>query len=482
MVLFARMAWFACLLLCVTNSQALAQASASTAASSEATQPKTQSIGDALKKQNGQPIHILYLHGIGALGGNDSAVLRRHICEYLDKTEPDDGCTYVEPVYTAQHPKREYADMGQFSADVPPPAWTYLGKPIWQPKEYTQEQNKAAWLASRPYVDHWVLNRKHSPPVLVEEINWWPLVLLPKCRNIMAGEASLAGPSNLYLDICAGLMDKQLRKLVRTEKLDPSTYSFLSPASVSALKSLPIPSARLNRGLKEGILDWGLSDAAMAIGPMHELLVEAIQQLLVKTVRYSGEELPLGVMSTDVYRNKPQYIIVSHSLGSYLVFSALNQTKKDLPDRLTSEEAKRRASDFLYILYETSNVFFLANQVSLLELASLGNTDLRAKDSALFSNWIRAHYGGGNPNQPQIVAWSDPSDLLTWYVPPIDCVHVVNIPIKNAIHWFWLFEGPLSAHDNYAKKNKVIRAAISQNYAAPAQGPCTLPELAGNTP
>jgi hypothetical protein len=33
--------------------------------------------------------------------------------------------------------------------------------------------------------------------------------------------------------------------------------------------------------------------------------------------------------------------------------------------------------------------------------------------------------------QPQIVAWSDPNDLLSWEVPPVEGVHVVDIPVHN---------------------------------------------------
>ena len=42
----------------------------------------------------------------------------------------------------------------------------------------------------------------------------------------------------------------------------------------------------------------------------------------------------------------------------------------------------------------------------------------------------------------QVVAWSDPSDVLTWRVPNIGNVDVVNLYVQNAPHWFWLFESP----------------------------------------
>jgi hypothetical protein len=68
----------------------------------------------------------------------------------------------------------------------------------------------------------------------------------------------------------------------------------------------------------------------------------------------------------------------------------------------------------------------------------------------------------------QIVAWSDPNDLLTWYLGEDferwqangNGVHVVNRLVKNAPHWFWAVEGPTSAHDNYAKNSEVIRELL----------------------
>ena len=33
---------------------------------------------------------------------------------------------------------------------------------------------------------------------------------------------------------------------------------------------------------------------------------------------------------------------------------------------------------------------------------------------------------------PQIIAWSDPNDLLSWEVPQIDGVRVVNISVRNS--------------------------------------------------
>lgn len=314
------------------------------------------------------------------------------------------------------------------------------------------------WQASRPFVDHYVLERNNAPPVLVDEINWWPLVLLPKCRNIMVNEAFLAGPNTQYLDICSGIKDKY-------SQIDPPTYAFIDQDFARKLEAKASPSASLNHDLKSSILDWGLSDATLAVGPLHSLLVEAIQQLLIKSAEF-GDSGPYR-RKTQQSTEKPEYIFVSHSLGSYLIFSALSGNLVSagaaaaLPEMNSQDSVQYRGTVFSYILQHTLQAYFFANQVALLEFASLGNTGAADASGNLFQNWIQLRKDGSQ-SRPQVVAWSDPSDLLSWWVPQIEGVSVQNIPIKNASHWFGLIERPLAAHDNYAKNKCVLRAIFKQ--------------------
>jgi hypothetical protein len=57
----------------------------------------------------------------------------------------------------------------------------------------------------------------------------------------------------------------------------------------------------------------------------------------------------------------------------------------------------------------------------------------------------------------QVVAWSDPSDIITWRVPRIGDIDVVNLYVQNAPHWFWLFESPSKAHGDYAENKAVLK-------------------------
>jgi RecA/RadA recombinase len=60
-------------------------------------------------------------------------------------------------------------------------------------------------------------------------------------------------------------------------------------------------------------------------------------------------------------------VIVSHSLGSYLIFSALDMNQ--VADKATTVEQTR--SELQEILKRTSLVVFFANQLRAMELAAL---------------------------------------------------------------------------------------------------------------
>jgi hypothetical protein len=62
------------------------------------------------------------------------------------------------------------------------------------------------WNASAPFVDHWEFLRKDTAPTIyLDEINWWPLVFAVKCRQIVAQDAELVGPSDALIKKCSSL-------------------------------------------------------------------------------------------------------------------------------------------------------------------------------------------------------------------------------------------------------------------------------------
>jgi hypothetical protein len=129
-----------------------------------------------------------------------------------------------------------------------------------------------------------------------------------------------------------------------------------------------------------------------------------------------------------------------------------------------------------YILERTSLVYFFANQVPLLELANMEGSNAvgsvpHDNDETLSTqlmNWknLRLTFGKGSDGTEasaarprQIVALSDPSDLLSWRVPGIEGLVIANLYVHNT-WWHWLIASPTAAHGNYDKNKSVLRIML----------------------
>jgi hypothetical protein len=353
-------------------------------------------------------------------------------------------------VYAGEPDGTEYADQDEFALNTPPPPLKYLGQEVWR-KDHSADSSEE-WNAAAPFVVHWKLTRYHSAPTIyVDEINWWPLVFSLKCRQIVESDAGLMGPSADRIKLCSTL------KRDTNEKGRFISYAWIPTEDAPRLQALAHRGALVNRRLKNGILDWGFTDAVLALGPLRTYLLDGIRQLILKSVAIS----PIGIRGGDATPGDDQeYVIVSHSLGSYLIFAALDRH----PAGKEGVPAGEKGDEFEEILKRTSLVYFFANQLRLLELASLDG----ASDKNLVTHledWgrLRCEYLNPSPGPPQpcarpkIIALNDPSDLLTWTVPEqIASVEVQNVLVKNTRHWFWLIASPTRAHNDYAKNKSAV--------------------------
>jgi hypothetical protein len=415
---------------------------------------QVSSIGESLGNAKQHPLHIIYVHGIGATGAGDSQTFQRHICAFLK------GCRVPKQLVPVG---RDYADSGVYDSAAQPPSFIYMGNPVWTKQE--------EWRASAPFVDHYVLQRT-GDPVVVDEINWWPLVFPLKCNAIMAEEARLAGPNKTYLDLCS----QSEQDTAHPGRF--KSFAWIKPEDAKVMESIRPKGALLNRGLKTSLLDWGFSDAMMAVGSMHDIFREGMRQLLVKSARFHADgsktdewEQPYkGTQGVD-----REFIVVSHSLGSYLVFSTLNVERQDVsprtaPSQSSSDEATEREDAAAeYILQRTSLVYFFANQIPLLELANVEETRTAVALSKRIRKWrdLRENFGREHTGEneapvkpPQLIAWSDPSDLLTWCIPEMKPLKIVNLYVRNT-WWHWLIANPGTAHANYASNKNVLRMMMN---------------------
>ncbi|HTW46555.1 MAG TPA: hypothetical protein VMD92_01330 [Acidobacteriaceae bacterium] len=445
----------------------------------------TQSIGDAVRlaEQSAAShiaprvagtappaaIHILYVHGINQIGPGDSAMLRASICRYLHACEVHDtGRIYAE---------------GPFAIGAPPPSLAYMNVPIWT----TSEQ----WSASAPFIERYEISSGGHAPILVDELNWYPIVYPIKCRWLIARDAALTGPDDAQIKVCEAAP--------QGTQADPAhpgrflQYQWIANQEGDELEKIHRRATFLNRDMKNGLMDWGFGDAVMALGDVQQLLTVGIRELLDASLTASGVDLHI-TQATD---SGPEAFFVTHSLGSYLSLTALDAdwlgpAASALPQFAITPEEKSGAD---YFSAHTAGFYFLANQVGLLELANIAplsptgdppQTSAPAEpvtgpcpapgtqapspatpkpDSIEHWQALRQQYLARHAltvKGPQIVAWNDPDDLLTWRVPCLASVRVVNLRVRNAgfkIPPFFVW--PLGAHDNYAENRKVFRVIFS---------------------
>ena len=402
------------------------------------------SLGDSLRNSAGKEIHIFYIHGIGSYGpkDRDSRALRKSICDYLKDCVVPGGTPIGQ---------WDYADQDEFQVDAPVPKLEYMDEQVWKSQE--------EWHAAAPYAVHFKIARSNGTNLYVDELNWWPLTFSLKCRQMVASDATFVAPSKQLIDTCSTREpDSGVAQRFKS-------YDWLSKEEAARLGQSPPRGARVNRQLKTGLMDWAFPDAVMALGPLRTYVLDGIRELILKSLRDSP-----GAANANPNQVRPdqEFVIVSHSLGSYLIFSALDINQ--VPGQTSTNEELR--SELTEILKRTSLVVFFANQLRLLELSSLDGPTERNIATHL-QDWgkARCDYLKSLPEAPQecktplIIALNDPSDLLTWTVPPLGDIHVVNYSVKNSTRWLWLIENPTKAHNNYATDKRAIKEMLSTSNA-----------------
>lgn len=449
------------------------------------------SIGDALNAPDHHPVHILYVHGIDQVGAGDSALLRTSVCKKLNLCAAGDW----------KNAGVEFADKGEFADGAPPPALMYLGSPVWN--------NQEEWHAAAPFVVHWEIHlRRHAALLILDEINWWPAVLALKCRHIVASEAYLAGPDRNLINVCSEQASQEPDGLGRF-------FPWIPAEDAEKLAAVQPRGALVNRKLKASLVDWGLSDVLLTTGPMSGILRDGIRQLMAKSAAFdpnaaggAGAGDAPGSYNWRAQLNSgakldQEFVGVTHSLGGYLLFNVLTTENADATDpQLAAAEAQRAAAEnsaIEYIFGRMSLVYLLANQLEMLEITNLEEgpanlpaafnsrglaappppppTNPAANFRSLVDHWqdLQTEFQAAlDPNDAaarrklQVVAWSDPSDGLTWRVPRIGNVDVVNLYAQNAPHWFWLFESPSKAHSDYAENKDILRVMFNDTAASAA--------------
>lgn len=353
-------------------------------------------------------VHIIYVHGMRAIDSGASAPLAKLLRDRLGFQNED-------------APPRDYLAPG----DLRP--LTYMEQPIWK--------SEADVRASRPFVDHYRLTRSDGALILIDEVNWWPLLFPLKCKFLLVPEHDLSGDDLEHLAYCG---------------LDPQKahYDWLSAEDRAELARRPLGghAALLNRSLKQKIMNWGLADAVIAGGPMRQYLNAAMNQAF--DIARKGSD-----------GDEHSFVVMSESLGSFVVLDSM-----------------RDKSPVTKVMERTDYLYFFANQFALLELGRLdgvpkpGSDPARAAataegagDSPLgaLRRWARTGDRRADRSRPrQIIAFSDPSDILTYRVPAIRGVTVVNLYDRNTPRWLGLYADPGKAHAGHLANKSVWKMLV----------------------
>lgn len=383
----------------------------------------TRSLGDVIAEAGERPVHVIFVHGMRAEGPNTSRVFRESLCRSIG-----DGCA-LEPAPSTG--RSHYIELGSA-----PPA-TYAGVPVWRQSE--------DWTASRPFVDRYVFSRRSGGSIVVDEVNWWPLLFPLKCQFLLRPEAELAGPDKKHLRLCAR---------------DVAPYhAWLDATDVEQAirrKVRHAGGAKANRALKAEIMNWGLADAVIAVGPMRTYLHEAMEKAFEYAGSFEGRSAA-----------EQEFVVISESLGSFVVIDALN--------------AETPTPAVKAVISETHNLYFFANQFRILELARLGGipsgadglklmgTEADRSPLGALAAWAQSPSGAQRPGPKgdivrprQIIAFNDPSDMLTFEVPQLPGAKVVNLYDRNGFDFLRLVADPLAAHTGHSRNKAVLRTVFAR--------------------
>ena len=256
----------------------------------------------------------------------------------------------------------------------------------------------------------------------------------------------------------------------------PMTFSFLlwSPLTTNLktkfdpLDTVLAKDPRLAWVNKQGkqFLHDNLSDVALYGGTYRQVIRAAVEQALCRFI--GGTPHPDSPRTCTGGVTGVPTAVITHSMGAYMLMDATC----DLAGPSCETGAGSNGNAAEQMLGDLKYFAWLANQVSFLDMTTLTAYPADADPSTTaaargpfqrlhpFLNRWRARR---NPQNPlEIVALSDPNDLLSFYVSQADIadtqVQIHNVILPNS-EWNWLgiFANPVTAHDGYLTNNTAMR-------------------------
>ncbi|CAN7725481.1 hypothetical protein [Duganella sp. LjRoot269] len=207
--------------------------------------------------------------------------------------------------------------------------------------------------------------------------------------------------------------------------------------------------ARLNARFKDGLIDDCLPDALIYQGVARDEIQRRMRDAILQVLA-DGDGVP-----------EVPLVVISHSMGSKILFDTLLRMTEEAPGSRPALVAQRAVDRLRFLV-------MAANQIPLLSLAdqSIAAPGLSMSvppDSLqrLLQKRLAARPRAGADQHLTLVAFSDPNDLLSYTMQTDkyarEGVTVYNILVSNAPTYFGLLERPDYAHLDYLNNPGVGR-------------------------
>lgn len=285
-----------------------------------------------------------------------------------------------------------------------------------------------------------------------------------------------------------GKLSLHVRRFRSSAGVFSSTFVLWSPMTAGAKESLsvdtpgtnpetafPYQRARLNGTLKVGLINDCLADAVVYLGPNGDLMRDAFKGAVCRSL--GGAYTRQGSCDLATAQLDQPVAIVTESLGSKFVFDAVRALWLEASQSPDTARRDRLATRLSAI----TSVYLVSNQIPLLDLAGrhgdkvAPNNEMRTGQvgSSLeeFLSIVRSAHALARraPRPLTVVAFSDPSDLLSYRIVPSrislpEGATLVNVTVSNADTYLGYLENPLDAHCGYAWNSRVIGLLV-EGYA-----------------
>ncbi|MCX7098646.1 MAG: hypothetical protein NTV43_12170 [Methylococcales bacterium] len=247
--------------------------------------------------------------------------------------------------------------------------------------------------------------------------------------------------------------------------------------------------AGINGLLKKFSNDTG-PDPIIYLGQSRELILAAYAQSFCWMATRNWGDLPASGKHACIDLNdskaeliaKDNYVVVSHSLGSRIAIDGMQRIAEMLaaPQKYlnTNKNIKLSPKTIAALQQKHITLFMLSNQLPMLQLGR--ELPEVAGQGATYCDPKGANYNKRMVSKTNIIAFSDPNDLLSYGIPPgfsekyIDsrlCADItnVNINIAKIMDAFGIVElaNPMEAHVGYDTDDRVV-SLIAEGIGNPA--------------